>query len=95
MTDNAMDPLVLQAIRILEEVVEDVLFNYHPDYINFRTIEQETGLPRDLVRVICRRLTDQGRARYGSGLFNYDGDVGGAGYAAILRGETNATWNQG
>lgn len=55
-------------------------------YVDFRTLSKQTKMPRKAVRVTCRALTRKGLAEYRNGLFNEDGQVAGAGYAATTEG---------
>lgn len=43
-------------------------------------------ITKDMARAICRSLTDRGFATYRRGLFNDDGEVGGAGYGITDKG---------
>lgn len=52
----------------------------------FRSLELETGLPREIVRGLCRILTEQGLMTYSSGLCSEDGEFVGSGYGLTPRG---------
>lgn len=53
---------------------------------DFRTLQIESGLPRDFVRALCRRLTDAGLMEYSSGLWSEEGMPCGSGYGLTTRG---------
>lgn len=53
-------------------------------YLDF--LVQQTGLHRDVVRGVCRSLTDQGLAFYMKGLWSEDGMPAGSGYGITDKG---------
>lgn len=56
-------------------------------YVDFRTLSRQTKMRRRIVRLVCRALARKGLAEYSNGLFNDDGRVAGAGYAATAEGK--------
>jgi hypothetical protein len=78
--------------------VLEALYSIHSDYdgggyAHFAYVVEKTGLPRPVVRRICRHLARVGLAEYCRGLWNEDGRPAGSGYGitraglAALKGE--------
>lgn len=72
-----------RALAVLDEIVYDAIKS-EERYRTFSSIERRTGLERNVIRAICRRLVDQGRAEFHAGLWDDDGEPAGAGYRGIL-----------
>ena len=88
---NITSPLMPE-MRVIENYLLHVMESHIPlDYgrkgyaFSLAFLAQETGLHRDVVRGVCRSLTDQGLATYMKGLWTEDGMPAGSGY-----GITNA-----
>ena len=87
---NACPTPTVIAIAILERAVLGVLVDVgdrHPEtnFVGFRYVQRETGIGKELVRAILRQLRDKGLAVYSAGLWTDDGEMAGAGYAAIAQ----------
>lgn len=62
------------------------IFGRYDTYFHLRALGDPNVLSRDMVRVVCRSLTDRGFARYCRGLFNDEGMVAGSGYGITRKG---------
>jgi hypothetical protein len=78
---------LFQEIRVIENTILYVMERgqsgeYPREYYAFHLgyLARETGLHRDIVRGVCRSLTDQGLAHYMKGLWSEEGYPAGAGY---------------
>lgn len=74
--------------RVLEAMNNHECFMGEPleSCWTFNYLVRETGLPRELIRGLCRKLTDEGFARYANGLCTEDGETAGAGYGITQKG---------
>lgn len=73
-----LDALVLRVLDVMPREEEYAS--------SFLWIERATGLPREVVRGLMRYMRDQGLVDYHCGLWTYDGQPAGAGYAITGRG---------
>lgn len=79
---------LMREMRVIENAILYVMELYQDSmwggrqYQAFRLdhLAHQTGLHRDVVRGVCRSLTDQGLAFYMKGLWSQDGMPAGAGY---------------
>ncbi|QFT81199.1 hypothetical protein FIU89_11315 [Roseovarius sp. THAF27] len=61
-------------------------FGRYETFSHLRVLGDPQLLSRDIVRAICRDLTNRGFARYQRGLFTEDGIPAGSGYGITRRG---------
>lgn len=80
---------VLFALYSLGESAE---YGWEETGFRLRSLEQESGYPREVVRAVMRDLVDDGLARYLRGLMDEDGMAAGSGYALTRKGHDLA-WN--
>ena len=74
--------------RILQHMEEcrDSSFGRFEYAFHFDCFVQEPKLTRDMVRAVCRSLTDRGYCFYMRGHLCEDGSLGGAGYGITDKG---------
>jgi predicted GNAT superfamily acetyltransferase len=81
---NEIERGVLKVLVAARESDSDFYFK------NFASIKRSLPtyvyLDRAAIRRACRSLSRKGLAEYGKGLWNDDGEVAGAGYAATREG---------
>jgi len=56
------------------------------NYVNFKTLSEDTKMDRSEVRRIVRHLTRKGLAEFAKGLWTEDGDPYGSGYCITAKG---------
>lgn len=79
---RALDRHVLQ---IMEEC-RDRSYGRHEYAFPLRCFADDPWITKEMARAICRSLTDRGFAFYMRGLFDDDGNPGGAGYGITDKG---------
>ncbi len=77
---SLLERKVLRALHSAWNEYEDFCF------LSFKPLCRRTRLSRAEVRRGCRSLKRKGFAQYGRGLWNYDGEVAGSGYACTKAG---------
>jgi len=81
---------ILEALedQVLGAMMQGPHFDGEPTAtaFSFRCLEERAGLPREIVRALCRQLTDDGLACYARGLWTEDGEPFGAGYGITRKG---------
>jgi len=84
---------LMREMRVIENYLLHVMESHVPSEYDRRGyafslafLAQETGLHRDVVRGVCRSLTDQGLAFYMKGLWSEDGMPAGSGYGITEAG---------
>jgi hypothetical protein len=62
------------------------VFGRYDTYYRLNDLGDPDIIPREMVRAICRDLTDRGMVRFRRGLFTEDGEVAGSGYGLTRKG---------
>lgn len=82
-----------QAREVLElEILSDMnnkssgSFSRYDFFHNLSALGDPQTIPREMVRAICRDLTNRGLAQYQRGLWTEDGMPAGSGYGITRRG---------
>lgn len=90
MTDRPSLPQIQAALdlHVLQIMQEQCDSWYAPTEVAFslRAFIAEPWITREIVRGVCRSLTDRGYAVYRRGLWTDDGEPGGAGYGITDKG---------
>lgn len=78
---------LLKELRVIENAILYVMESHQTGEFpresyayHLKFLAEHTGLPREIVRAVCRSLTDQGLAFYMKGLWTDHGQPAGAGY---------------
>ena len=81
------------AIHRVEDAILQVMEDNYDQYFGrecfafpLNYLSRKTGMHRDVVRGLCRSLTDQGLCFYMRGLWTEDGIMAGAGYGITGQG---------
>lgn len=61
-------------------------FGRYDTYYHLCVLGDPEIIPREMVRAICRDLTDRGYAHFMRGLFTEDGEPAGSGYGITRKG---------
>jgi len=86
-------PQIIEARRVMDRVIladmhsnGSSCFRQYDFFHRLSTLGDPRYMTREMVRAICRSLTDRGFAHYQRGLFTEDGEVAGAGYGITRLG---------
>lgn len=84
--DAHKDALAILHLRILIHMAENTPHDFIGEWaFNFRAFTGD-GMSRDLVRVLCRDMTDMGLCFYMRGMMSEEGEPMGAGYGITRKG---------